>query len=60
MQGDDLHIEKKIDANWYEGFHGDVKGIFPVAYVQIAEGTLIITVVIAVVIIPFFISIGSQ
>ena len=53
MQGDDLHIEKKIDANWYEGFHGDVKGIFPVAYVQIAEGTLIITVVIAVMIIPF-------
>lgn len=38
-KGDDLHIERKIDANWYEGFHGDKKGIFPLAYVQITEGS---------------------
>ena len=35
-----MHIEKKVDANWYEGFSGDARGIFPVAYVQIIEGTL--------------------
>lgn len=34
-KGDDLYIEKKIDANWYEGYYGDTKGIFPVAYVQL-------------------------
>ena len=38
LQDDDLHVEKKIDANWFEGYHGDAKGIFPVAYVQITEG----------------------
>lgn len=34
-KGDDIYIERKIDANWYEGYHGDAKGIFPAAYVQI-------------------------
>ena len=40
MQGDILSISRKIDANWYEGFLGDKKGIFPVAYVEVIEGKL--------------------
>lgn len=38
-KGDILGISRKIDDNWYEGFHGDQKGIFPVAYVQILEAS---------------------
>ena len=41
-QGDILIVTRKIDANWYEGYHGDQKGIFPITYVElIAEGEII-------------------
>ena len=32
-----LLISKKIDSNWYEGFHDERKGIFPIAYVQLIQ-----------------------
>lgn len=34
---DMLLISKKIDSNWYEGFHDERKGIFPIAYVQLIQ-----------------------
>jgi len=36
-QGDTITVTRKIDANWYEGYLGDQKGIFPVTYVQLLE-----------------------
>ena len=42
-QGDILTVTRKIDANWYEGYHGDQKGIFPITYVEVVEEGEIIT-----------------
>ena len=39
LQGDIIAITKKIDDNWYQGYLGDQKGIFPSAYVEVLEGT---------------------
>ena len=39
LQDDVLSIEKKIDDNWFQGYLGDKKGIFPVIYVTLLEGT---------------------
>ena len=36
-QGDTITVTRKIDANWYEGYLGDKKGIFPITYVQLLE-----------------------
>ena len=32
-----MTVTRKIDANWYEGYHGDQKGIFPITYVELIE-----------------------
>ena len=40
-QGDIIAITKKIDDNWFQGYLGDQKGIFPSSYVEILEGTVI-------------------
>ena len=37
-QGDIIAITKKIDDNWFQGYLGDRKGIFPSSYVEILEG----------------------
>ena len=39
-QGDIIVIMKKIDDNWYQGYLGDQKGIFPTSYVETLEGIL--------------------
>ena len=33
-----MSILRKVDANWLEGTLNDKKGIFPAAYVEMAEG----------------------
>ena len=38
IQGDIIAITKKIDDNWFQGYLGDQKGIFPSSYVEILEG----------------------
>lgn len=43
LQGDIIAITKKIDDNWYQGYLGDQKGIFPSAYVEVLEGTHVYT-----------------
>ncbi|KAL5506563.1 hypothetical protein EMCRGX_G008231 [Ephydatia muelleri] len=37
-KGDIVSILRKVDANWLEGTLNDKKGIFPAAYVEMAEG----------------------
>ena len=37
-QGDIIAITEKIDDNWFQGYLGDRKGIFPSSYVEILEG----------------------
>ena len=37
-QGDNIVITKKIDDNWYQGYLGDRKGIFPSSYVEVLDG----------------------
>lgn len=32
-------IDKQVDSNWYSGSLGDKKGIFPIAYVELVEGS---------------------
>lgn len=34
-KGDLVYIRRKIDANWYEGEHHGLVGIFPVSYVEV-------------------------
>jgi hypothetical protein len=36
-KGDIIAITKKIDDNWYQGYLGDQKGIFPTSYVETLE-----------------------
>ena len=36
-QGDIIAITKKIDDNWFQGYLGDQKGIFPSSYVEILD-----------------------
>ena len=36
-QGDILTVTRKIDANWYEGYNGEEKGIFPITYVELLD-----------------------
>ena len=38
-----LTVTHKIDTNWYEGYHGDQKGMFPITYVELIEEGEIIT-----------------
>ena len=33
-----IAVTKKIDDNWYQGYLGDKKGIFPTSYVELLEG----------------------
>ncbi|XP_075533677.1 uncharacterized protein LOC142566721 isoform X2 [Dermacentor variabilis] len=34
-KGDLVYIRRKVDANWYEGEHHGLVGIFPVSYVEV-------------------------
>ena len=36
-QGDILTVSHKIDANWYEGYRGDQKGIFAITYIRLLK-----------------------
>ena len=36
-KGDILTVTRKIDANWYEGYNGEEKGIFPITYVELLD-----------------------
>ena len=37
LQGDIVTVTHKIDANWYEGYHGNQKGVFPITYIQLLK-----------------------
>ena len=38
LQDDIIAVTRKIDDNWYQGYLGDRKGIFPSSYVEVVEG----------------------